>query len=105
LNEVKVMAKKRKKVNVDASGVADVRDASTNRPGVYQAKAGAAVSLGGGRAGNTVYMVDGVMVRDESRIDYDKDGEYEEVEVGGLAGRYGDETGGVREDKKAINNY
>jgi Carboxypeptidase regulatory-like domain/TonB dependent receptor len=73
-----------------------VLDAATNRPGVYQKKAGSGISLGGGRESNTMYMIDGILVRDVTRVIINPQTvENLSVSIGGLPANLGDATGGV----------
>jgi hypothetical protein len=74
---------------------ANVLDAAAQRPGVYQAKAGQGIKLGGARDGNTLYMVDGVLIR-STRFNVNAQNlEALTVNIGGLAANLGDATGGV----------
>ncbi len=70
--------------------------AAAMRPGTYVKKEGAALSLGGARTGNTTIMVDGVMVKDQSRVQLPKGSvEQVDVNVSGLPANLGDALGGV----------
>jgi hypothetical protein len=74
---------------------ANVLDAAANRPGVYQAKSGSGISLGGGRTGNTLYLVDGQLIRSANFNINAANLEALSVNIGGLAASLGDATGGV----------
>jgi hypothetical protein len=70
--------------------------AAAMRPGTYVKKEGDALSLGGARTGNTSIMVDGVMVKDQSRVQLPKGSvEQIDVNVSGLPANLGDALGGV----------
>jgi hypothetical protein len=70
--------------------------AAALRPGTYQKKEGSGLSLGGAREGNTSVMVDGVMVKDQSRVQLPKGSvEQIDVNVSGLSANLGDALGGV----------
>ncbi len=74
----------------------NVLDAVKNKAGVYQSKKGAGISLGGGRTGNTIYIVDGILVRDINRAGLIQGSvEQLDVAIGGVAANIGDATGGA----------
>ncbi len=65
-------------------------------PGVYQAKEGGALSMGGARSDATVYIIDGVRVRGSRGVNLPA-GSIDQMTVisSGLPAKYGDVTGGV----------
>lgn len=73
----------------------NLNDVAALAPGTYQQRAGASVSIGGGRSENTKYIVDGVLT--EARGFNLTPGTIQSINVnsGGLSARYGDATGGV----------
>jgi hypothetical protein len=74
----------------------NVLDAAKNSARVYQAKKGGELSLGGGRTGNNIYIVDGIVVRDAARAGL-VFGSVEQLQVlvGGIPANIGDATGGA----------
>jgi Alpha-2-macroglobulin family/Bacterial Alpha-2-macroglobulin MG10 domain len=107
-----VVTGKRKKAFIDASkpgsgpalsgqqiakmATTNVLESASNRPGTYQSKSGADISLGSGRASNIVYMVDGILVRDEAMAKTEEEYEYDEVILEGK------DNLGIEESKKEV---
>jgi len=70
-------------------------DALALKGGGYQAKKGAGVVFAGGRAENTIYIVDGIIVRGGNVQTNPGYASEIKVNIGGLPANLGDATGGV----------
>ena len=88
----------RNKEDLRSSGVTDVSNIVSLGMQSYQSKSGSDLSLGGDRAGGTLYIVDGVQLRSGSgSFPSPPMGAIDQVRnyVSGIPGRYGDASGGI----------
>jgi hypothetical protein len=82
-------------VQIERQATTNTVDAIKIKSGVYQRKSGEGVSIGGGRAENTVYLIDGIMVRGGNvQVPIGAVAEIS-VSTGGMPANLGDATGGV----------
>jgi hypothetical protein len=80
-------------IQVEKLASTNASDAISLRAGVYQAKSGSGISMGGGRTGGTRYMIDGMMVTGSTALAYGSVDAIQ-VNIGGLAANLGDASGG-----------
>jgi hypothetical protein len=78
---------------VEKLATTNASDAISLRAGVYQAKSGSGISMGGGRTSGTRYMIDGMMVNGSTSLAYGSV-EAVQVNIGGLPANLGDASGG-----------